>query len=330
MPWKLLLEMGRIKPSPEAIDTFVASGDKMMERVRFKLREIIEADIYWSTLTPSQAALMMYGVAPPTPKETINIMEEIFVKKEKLLEKRYIDILTEIRRYYKDLEHDKIKTLTGKDIDKLLKNANDYLKRIKKLFAQIEERKNEENMNEIYDTVTNLVKDVLKENEIDNKNLELGLRKLKDKNEISPKMLATFKDVEKAKKEREKISKPEFNKIRKDSRLLINQLMDHLQRKRFRELDKVTLRIKSNDKYSEIIILEDNAFIIDDIKRRDIVGLAKINKDGSLGEVNKSSAKELEENLDKKKIEKNVFVKEALFKSLKELFGKDMEILIGY
>src|SRR3989344_4433014 len=277
MPWKLLLEMGRIKPSPEAIDTFVASGDKMMERVRFKLREIIEADIYWSTLTPSQAALMMYGVAPPTPKETINIMEEIFVKKEKLLEKRYIDILTEIRRYYKDLEHDKIKTLTGKDIDKLLKNANDYLKRIKKLFAQIEERKNEENMNEIYDTVTNLVKDVLKENEIDNKNLELGLRKLKDKNEISPKMLATFKDVEKAKKEREKISKPEFNKI-----------------------------------------------------RRDIVGLAKINKDGSLGEVNKSSAKELEENLDKKKIEKNVFVKEALFKSLKELFGKDMEILIGY
>ena len=297
MPWKLLLEMGRIKPSPEAIDTFVASGDKMMERVRFKLR---------------------------------NIMEEIFVKKEKLLEKRYIDILTEIRRYYKDLEHDKIKTLTGKDIDKLLKNANDYLKRIKKLFAQIEERKNEENMNEIYDTVTNLVKDVLKENEIDNKNLELGLRKLKDKNEISPKMLATFKDVEKAKKEREKISKPEFNKIRKDSRLLINQLMDHLQRKRFRELDKVTLRIKSNDKYSEIIILEDNAFIIDDIKRRDIVGLAKINKDGSLGEVNKSSAKELEENLDKKKIEKNVFVKEALFKSLKELFGKDMEILIGY
>ena len=140
----------------------------------------------------------------------------------------------------------------------------------------------------------------------------------------------TFKDVEKAKKEREKISKPEFNKIRKDSRLLINQLMDHLQRKRFRELDKVTLRIKSNDKYSEIIILEDNAFIIDDIKRRDIVGLAKINKDGSLGEVNKSSAKELEENLDKKKIEKNVFVKEALFKSLKELFGKDMEILIGY
>ena len=72
MPWKLLLEMGRIKPSPEAIDTFVASGDKMMERVRFKLREIIEADIYWSTLTPSQAALMMYGVAPPTPKEKSN------------------------------------------------------------------------------------------------------------------------------------------------------------------------------------------------------------------------------------------------------------------
>ena len=330
MPWKLLLEMGRIKPSPEAIDTFVASGDKMMERVRFKLREIIEADIYWSTLTPSQAALMMYGIAPPTPKETINIMEEIFVKKEKLLEKKYIDILTEIRRYYKDLEHDKIKDLTGKDIDRLLKNANDYLKRIKKLFSQIEERKNEENINEIYDTVVNLVKDVLKENELDSKNIELGLKKLKEKNELSPKILATFKDIEKAKKEREKMPKPEFNKIRKDSRLLINQLLDYLQRRKFREIDRITLRIKSNDKFSEVIILEDNAFIIDDIKRRDIIGVAKINKDGSLGEVKKSSAKEFEETLDKKKIEKNVFVKEPLFESLKKLFGKDMEILIGY
>jgi len=76
--------MGRIKPSPEAIDMFVASGDKMANKVRFRLREIIEADIYWSVLTPTQAALMMYGVAPPTPKETVKIMNDVFVKKEKL------------------------------------------------------------------------------------------------------------------------------------------------------------------------------------------------------------------------------------------------------
>ncbi len=273
---------------------------------------------------------MMYGVAPPTPKETINIMEEIFVKKEKLLEKKYIDILTEIRRYYKDLEHNKIKNLTGKDVDKLLKDATDYLKRIKKLFSQIEKKKNEENINEIYETTNNLVKDVLKVNEIETKNFPEGLKKLKENNELSNKVVTIYEELLKAKKEREKLSKPEFNKIRKDSKFLINQLMDYLQRRKFRELDKATLRIRYNDKFAEVIILEDSAYIIDDIKSRDQIGIAKINKDGSLGEVQKSSAKELEDSLGKKKTPRSVFVKESLFESLKKLFGKEMEVMVGY
>ncbi|GAG00738.1 unnamed protein product, partial [marine sediment metagenome] len=37
MPWKLLLKMGRIKPSAEAIDMFMGSGEQMLRRVRNKL-----------------------------------------------------------------------------------------------------------------------------------------------------------------------------------------------------------------------------------------------------------------------------------------------------
>ncbi|MAG52803.1 MAG: hypothetical protein CMH62_02475 [Nanoarchaeota archaeon] len=330
MPWKLLLEMGRIKPSPEAIDTFISSGDKMMERIRYKLREIIEADIYWSTLTPSQAALMMYGVAPPTPKETVNIMEDIFVKKEKLLEKKYIDILAEIRKYYKDLEHDKIKDITGKDIDRLLKNANDYLKRIKKLFRQIEKRKEEESISEIYETSNSLIKDALSINEINTKNIELGLKKLKEKNEISPTIIKIYNEINKAKNDPEKLNKLEINKVRKDSKFFISQLIEYTQRKHGRELEKAAVRIKYDDKYAEVILLDDIAFVTEDLKKRDEITKANINKEGSLSELKKSSVKELEEHITKKKVPKGVFVKESTFESLKKLFGKDVEILVSY
>ena len=70
MPWKQLLKMGKIKPSREAIDLFMSTGDQMLNRIKFKLKDIGMEDIYYALLTPSQAALMMYGVPPPTPRET--------------------------------------------------------------------------------------------------------------------------------------------------------------------------------------------------------------------------------------------------------------------
>src|SRR3989338_2370944 len=93
MPWKHLLKMGKIKPSAEAIDMFMGSGEQMLKRVQMKLNEIGMEDVYYAILAPSQAALMLYGVAPPSPKETGALMREIFVRKEKLLEEKFIKVL---------------------------------------------------------------------------------------------------------------------------------------------------------------------------------------------------------------------------------------------
>ena len=35
-----------------------------------KLLMLAGEDLYYATLNPSQAALMLYGIAPPTPKES--------------------------------------------------------------------------------------------------------------------------------------------------------------------------------------------------------------------------------------------------------------------
>jgi hypothetical protein len=156
MPWKLLLKMGKIKPSPEAIDMFMSMGDKLSENIKRRLMDIVMGDLYWGVITPSQALLMLYGLPPPTTKEVVGDMKKIFYDKEKLLEKKYIDILEEIViKYYKGYEHGKIKEVSGKDVDRLLKDAEDYMKRLKELRTQIEARTQEKTIEETHKNIFN-------------------------------------------------------------------------------------------------------------------------------------------------------------------------------
>jgi len=162
MPWKQLLKMGKIKPSAEAIDMYMNSGEQMLKHVKLKIRELGMEDTFWAILTPSQAALMLYGVPPPTPKETPELMRQLFVKKEKMLEEKYVKVLENNIQVRKDLEHGTTKELTGKEVDILLENAENYLKRIKRLFSQIEKIREQESMLHVYDTVVTVIRDILK------------------------------------------------------------------------------------------------------------------------------------------------------------------------
>ncbi|TSC71309.1 MAG: hypothetical protein G01um101448_1236, partial [Parcubacteria group bacterium Gr01-1014_48] len=77
-------------------------------------------------------------------------MEDVFVKKEKILEKKYVEILEKVRQYYKDIEHQKVKEVTGKEVDDLLRDADAYMKRIKKLFEQIDKKTQTQTMRMVY------------------------------------------------------------------------------------------------------------------------------------------------------------------------------------
>ena len=336
MPWKLLLDMGRIKPSPEAIDMHMEIGEKLLERVKGKLLSIVSEDIYYAILNPSQAALMLYGIPPPTPKETVHLLNEIFVKKEKLLEKRYVDILEEIRKYYKDVEHGKIKEVPGKDVDVLMKKADEYLKRIKKLFAQIEKRTEGRTILDFHESCITITKDVLRTEEIENipdsKIIPLFKEKLVKSNKIPERFLGILKMVIKAKKdyEEKKLTKQEIEKVRKDASIFIKTLVEYIQRKRGMELERAKIRVKSGDKFGEIFLLDNIAFIVNEDKEKKEIRKAKILEDGSLEDIQESNLEELEKNISKAKIPKKVFIKEKLFEDLKELYGKDVEILVNY
>nr|MBC8494613.1 nucleotidyltransferase domain-containing protein [archaeon] len=337
MPWKQLLQMGRVKPSPEAIDMFKSTGDQMIQRIKFKLRDIGMEDLFYATLTPSQAAIMLFGIAPPTPKETPEVLMDVFVKKEKLLEKSYVDILQKIIDVRKDLEHGTRKEVSGALIDELLTGAEKYMKRLNKLFKQIEKVKEEETVVHNYESVLTIIRDILR--------LE-GVEKVKDSDIINifeaevihkglmpEKYLRILKQVVKAKKDYDakKLLKHDVTKLNKSARELIKFLVEYIQRKRGRELEKTKIRVKHGKKFGEIILLGKKAFIIHDIDNEDkTVSVATINLDGSLSGIKKSSLEELEKGLTAVEIPAKVFIKEPIFENLKDIFGRDVEVLINY
>jgi len=337
MPWKQLLKMGKIKPSPEAIDMFKSTGAEMLKRVHHKINELGMEDIFYAILTPSQAALMLYGIPPTTPKETPEQLKEVFVKKEKMLEEKYIKMLEEVIDVRKDLEHGKKKNISGNEVDKLLRNAEKYLKRINKLFKDIDLMKEKESIIHTYENALNVIRDVLRlegieKTEAENIN-DIFKKELTQKGKVPSKYLRILKEVIKAKKDykKGKLTKADIHKVNKKANNLIKFMIEYIQRKRGKELERTKIRVKHGDKFGEMILLDKKAFIIEDIDAEEkTVNIADIKEDGGLKNIKKSNIEELEKELMKVEIPPKVFIKERTFEDLKNMFGKDVEILINY
>ncbi len=337
MPWKQLLRMGRIKPSREAIDLFMSTGEQSVSRVKLRIKDMGMEDLFYAILTPSQAALMLYGLPPPTPRETPEVMEEIFVKKEKMLEKEYVEILKKQVQLRKDIEHGGKKDLTGTELDQFIKSAEKYLRRINDLFKSIGERHNQKSIVILYDEIITIVRDVLKIEGIERAKDEdvIGLfeQELISTGKVPARYLRDLNSLveAKAKHDKGKLTKTDIENARKDSAGLIKFLVEYLQRKRGRELERARIRLKHGEKFGEVILLDKVAFIIHDIDAKEQrIEKAVINPDGSLGAREESSLEEMEKEIAKMRFPPKVFIKEPVFESIKNIFGKDVEVLVNY
>ena len=337
MPWKQLLRMGRIKPSREAIDLFMSTGEQSIKRVQARLKEMGMEDTFYAILTPSQAAIMLYGLPPPTPRETPDVLEEIFVKKEKMLEKKYVDMLRKNVDLRKKIEHGEKKELTGTELDEYVSNAESYLKRIRELFKEIEARHDEKSMLYLYDEIITIIRDVLKmegiERAQDVELIKLFEDELISTGKIPARYLRDLNEIIEAKHKHDKktLTKNDIEKARKGSSGLVRFMVEYMQRKRGKELERAKIRVKHGEKYGEIILFDTIAFVIHDIDAKDQrIEKGVIKADGSLGPLTESTMEEFEKELAKMKFPKRVFVKEPLFEDLKNIFGRDVEVLLQY
>jgi uncharacterized protein (UPF0332 family) len=225
---------------------------------------------------------------------------------------------------------------TASEIDKLTEDAEKYLKRIKRLFTQIETKREQEDMVHVYESIITIIRDVLKMEGIekveDAKVVKIFEDELIQQGKIPAKFLRILNDVMKAKKDYDlkKLTKTEVQKVKKTSRELVKFLVEYMQRKRGRELERAKIRVKHGSRYGEVLLLDKVAFIIHDVDNEEKeISKADINSEGKLEKIKSSNLEELEKHLAKVKLPPRVFIKEPIFEDLKGIFGKDVEILIN-
>lgn len=335
MPWKQLLEMGKVKPSQEAIDLYMSSGDQYLARTKLKLKEIGMEDFFWATTTPAQAAIMLYGHPPPTPKELAGAMRELFVNIDKpLLQEKTVKIVEHIIKVRKDMEHgDKIE-ITGKEIDDLHKQAQTFLKDIQPLFEKIQAEKDAKTVTETYEHTVTLIRDVLNAEKISHgkdvlKTFDTHIIK---KGKLPERFSRILEDIFSAhkKSQKEPLTRAQTQELAKNGAEFYKVALEYLQRKRGRELEKAKVRVEHGEALAEITVLKTQALVVRDVKQQQKqYGVADINAQGGLGVVKELTAEEYEELLAKAAPPEKVVLKDAFFTSITTHFGKDATILYG-
>jgi len=333
LPWKSLLRMGRIKPSPESVDMFMATGDKLKDNVNKRIFDILVHDIYWGIMHPTQGMLMLFGLAPQNVYDTSKSFRETFVEKEKLIEKKYADIFDEIViKYYKGFEHGKVKVgdISGNDIDRLFKDSLDFIKRLKELRGQIEKRVKEKDIKEIYENLFEMLEALLKKKgettiikEFEESFIKTGKfpkRFLQDlkfiakvKKQTISKKAKTIEKKPKSEKEGSNIRR-DVDEARKKASQITNALTEYSQRADFLSLDRTRFIIKGKDLTAEVFFLK-NTYVVHGNKIRKIIE----------GKLTEASGADLEkEILDSKNREHKIDIK-ALDVLKKEY--KDFELV---
>lgn len=321
MPWKALLKMGKLKPSPEAIDMFMSMGDGVIPRSKRTLLSEIFTNIFWGVTTPAQALLMLYGLPPPNAKkELVNEFKKHFLE-TKMIEKKYITFLEKIVQTWKDYEHEKIKEISGTEIDKLLHETEDYLKRLKELRKQIEKKSQEKTIEQVYKDVFELLKNIVGKKSQENTIQDFEKKFIKT-GKFTPQHLRILKNIVIARKEckKGKLNPHKVDEARKRASILINDLIEYAQRCDLISLEKGRMKIKYNEKEkeqtAELLICDQTGFLFLQNK------IKKINET-----IQDSNMEEVSNAVEKQKTKQTTIINHKIFELLKKELG-NFEIIL--
>ena len=317
MPWKALLKMGKLKPSPEAIDMFMSMGDGIIPRSKRTLLSEIFVNIFWGVTTPAQALLMLNGCPPPNAKkELVRDFKKEFLD-TKMIEKKYVDFMEKVINTWRDYEHEKIKEISGAEIDTLLKETEDYLKRLKELRIQIDKKAQGNTIEKIYSDVLNLLHAIFGKKSVEQLVADFE-KELVKKGKMTQQHLRILKNVITAKADfkKKKLTAHKVDDVRKEAGMLINELIEFSQRCDLVSLEKGKMNLKFKDSSGELLISADKSFLF---KGNKVYKVAN--------KIEESNMNEVSEAVEAQKNKKDVQFDSKVFEVIKKEFG-EFEILL--
>ncbi len=133
-PAQMLLEKGRIRPTMESIWTYFAKAPATLINSR---SHVLQAtlDLYWAVFDAAHAALMAAGKLPPTPGHVPELLEETFVKTNRLPKKT-----ADTAQFFYDLSrkitHREVRTVHGRDFETMFAHAEHFVDEMKRLIDE--------------------------------------------------------------------------------------------------------------------------------------------------------------------------------------------------
>jgi len=264
IPWKRLLLMGKIKPSPEAIEQYLKEGERTEELVKRRLLDAM-VDVYYGVVTPTQAMMMLVGEPPPVPKTIVDDVKKVMVDREKVMTVKDLKTLDKAVKLFKDYEHGKLKEFSGMEIDKFVKEFKDYTKMIKSLREKIEVSISKKTAEEIYTQVFATLK-----NTFGNKSQEELMKDfgtLVKEGKIRPKLSSALNNLVSVKRKLKsgKLNQREVDSVKRDAFELIDALVEYSQRQDLICKERGTMQIVyGKDKKAELVLMGGgNNFLIE-------------------------------------------------------------------
>ena len=175
----------------------------------------------------------------------------------------------------------------------MLKQTEEFIKRLKELRKQIEKKTQEKTIEQIHQDIFNLLKAV-----IGNKSqtmLVTEFEKLAKQGKFTQQHLKILKDVISARAEfkKGKLSTHKVDMARKNASILINELIDYSQRAELAALEKSRMRLRYKDKgksaIAEILHTNDASFLI---RGKNIQKITNKIQDSDMNEVSKHVAEQ--------------------------------------
>jgi len=125
-PLQMLLDQGRIRPTPESIATYFALAPANLEKAEGHMLAAT-VDLYWSVINSAHAALMHHGEVPPSPDHVAAMLQQTLIK-EKKISKESLKTMQEMYALFKGITSRSKKTVTGKEYDAYRVKADRFVK----------------------------------------------------------------------------------------------------------------------------------------------------------------------------------------------------------
>ena len=133
-PLQTLLYQGRIRPSAESIQNYMAMAPQTLMNSKNHLLQGT-LDLYWAVIDASHAALMSINEIPPSPNHVAEMLTLKLVKPG-FIDKKHATTVQQFYALGKSIMHGELMHISGQQYDVYYREAHDFVMDMKKFIER--------------------------------------------------------------------------------------------------------------------------------------------------------------------------------------------------